>query len=117
MFGCNISYAINIIFDHDTYESSITNHYNGNDWLKIQISNSGNFLNGNKFWTLFFGSINFQIEHHLFPNMSNIHYPIIAPIVKTYCLENNIPYTHHSTLYDAIISYKKMLSYFAKTYT
>jgi linoleoyl-CoA desaturase len=109
MITLNFVYYINIIFDHDTYETAIENHYEGNDWLKLQICNSGNFLNENMIWTRFFGAINYQIEHHLFPNVSNIHYPTIAPIVKKFCDENNIPYVNHPTLWGAYQSFMKML--------
>jgi fatty acid desaturase len=105
----NFWYHINIIFDHDTFETAVENHYDGTDWLKLQVSNSGNCLNGNMIWTRLFGGINYQIEHHLFPNMSYIHYPTIAPIVKQYCAEHNIPYMNHPTLIDAYQSYLKML--------
>ena len=111
LLSLNFWYAINIIPDHDTYETSVDNHYNGNDWCKMQICNSANFLNHSLPWTYLFGGINYQIEHHLFPNMSYIHYPTIAPIVKKYCKENNIHYVHHETVYDAYKSFIKMLKY------
>jgi linoleoyl-CoA desaturase len=107
----NLFYHINIAPDHDTFESAVENHYEGDDWLKLQVCNSGNFLTHNIPYTLCFGAINYQIEHHLFPNMSNEHYPVIAPIVKKYCSENNIPYTSHPTLYSAYKSYLKMIFY------
>jgi len=109
LISLNFWYYINIIFDHDTYETAIENHYEGNDWLKLQVCNSGNFLNNNIIWTRLFGAINYQIEHHLFPNMSNVHYPTIAPIVRQYCKENNIPYVNHPTIWGAYQSYLKML--------
>ena len=108
IISLNFWYHINIIFNHDTFETS-ENHYQGDDWLKLQVYNSGNFLNGNFLWTRIFGGINYQIEHHLFPNMSNIHYPTIAPIVYEFCIENNIPYVNHNTLLGAYKSYLKML--------
>lgn len=107
----NTLYQINIVADHDTYETAIENHYDGNDWLRLQIQNSGNFLNDNFIWTHMFGAINYQIEHHLFPNMSSVHYPKVKPIVMKYCQENNIPYVHHPTLWGAYKSYLKMLDY------
>jgi len=109
IISLNFWYAINIIGDHDTYETAVENHYEGDDWLKLQICNSGNFLNGNILWTRLFGAINYQIEHHLFPNMSNVHYPTIAPIVKKFCKEKNIPYVNHTTLWGMYMSYLKML--------
>jgi fatty acid desaturase len=107
----NILYALNVIFDHDCFENIVTNDYDGKDWLKIQIRHSSNFLNEDMLWTRLFGSINYQIEHHLFPNMSNYHYPIIQPIVKQYCEEHEIPYVHHDTLSDAWYSFLKTLHY------
>ena len=107
----NIVYSINIVLDHDMYETAIENHYSGKDWLRLQISNSGNFLNNSPIWSRLFGGINYQIEHHLFPNMSNVHYPVIAPIVKKYCIDNGIPYVSNNSLYQAYMSFLKTLKY------
>jgi fatty acid desaturase len=105
----NITYALNVIFDHDSFESTVTNDYSGKDWLRLQIQHTSNFLNEDMLWTRLFGSINHQIEHHLFPGMSNYHYPTIRPIVQQYCQENDIPYVHHATLSDAWNSFMKTL--------
>jgi linoleoyl-CoA desaturase len=105
----NFWYHINISIDHDTYETIIENHYSGKDWLKMQICNSANFLNQSWLWTRFFGGINYQIEHHLFPNMSNVHYPTISPIVQEFCKENGITYIHYDNLWKGYQSYLKML--------
>jgi fatty acid desaturase len=102
----NTIYYINVFPDHNLYETR-ENHYDGNDWAKRQICNSGNFLNGNPWWTMVFSGINHQIEHHLFPNMSGHHYTMIAPIVREFCRENNIPYVHHPTLLGAYKSFMK----------
>jgi linoleoyl-CoA desaturase len=107
----NFIYHFNTVVNHDTYETTIENRYNDIDWLKLQIHNSSNFYNGNIFWTFIFGGINYQIEHHLFPNMSFVHYPNIAPIVKQYCSENNIKYIHHDNIFDAYKSFIKMMCY------
>ena len=108
-FQTNFFYMFNIIFDHDLFETNVQNKYHGKDWAMQQICHSGNFCNGNRFWTKWFGAINHQIEHHLFPNMSNTHYPTIAPLVKKYCKTNNIPYVHQPTFKEAIQSFVKTL--------
>ena len=105
----NFFYMINIIFDHDLFENTIENKYHGKDWVVQQISHSGNFCNGNLLWTKWFGGINHQIEHHLFPNMSNTHYTVIAPLVQDYCQTNGIPYVHQPTFKNAIGSFLKTL--------
>jgi fatty acid desaturase len=102
----NTLYFINIIGDHDLYETH-ENNYDGNDWALRQIRNSGNFANDNLLWTFWFGGINHQIEHHLFPNMCNVHYCIVASIVREFCSERGIPYVHVDTVEDAIRSFTK----------
>jgi fatty acid desaturase len=103
----NFLYALNVVLDHDTYENVVTNDYKGKDWLRLQIQHSANFVNDDLLWTRLFGSINYQIEHHLFPNVSSYHYPRIKPIVEKYCLDHHIPYVHHPTIQDAVRSFMK----------
>jgi Fatty acid desaturase len=44
--------------------------------------------------------LNYQIEHHLFPRIQHSHYPLIAPLVRTFCNKKNIPYVHFPTIGD-----------------
>jgi len=104
----NFLYYMNVFSSHDLYET-YDNHYDGPDWAKRQICNSGNFMNRYKWWAVIFGGINHQIEHHLFPNMSNHHYPMIAPIVKKFCQDNDLPYVHEPTLESAYQSFMKRI--------
>jgi hypothetical protein len=104
----NTLYYLNVMADHDLYETH-ENYYDGSDWAKRQICNSGNFMNGNREWTMAFSGINHQIEHHLFPNICGHHYTYIAPIVEEFCKENNLPYVHHPTLISAYNSFMKKI--------
>jgi linoleoyl-CoA desaturase len=58
----------------------------------MQVRHSGNFLHSWPIFTRFMGGINYQIEHHLFPSLSNEHLPRISPIVKQTCFEFGLPY-------------------------
>lgn len=60
-------------------------------WLEKQILTARN-LRPSRILTFFYGGLNYQIEHHLFPSMSspNLHHAV--PIVKQFCAENGIPY-------------------------
>lgn len=104
----NTFYFMNIAGDHDLFQT-YSNHYDGPDWAKRQICNSGNFVNDYRWWSMIFGGINHQIEHHLFPNMSNHHYPTIAPIVKKFCKDNDLPYVHEPTLESTYKSFMKRI--------
>lgn len=80
-----------------------------NQWAVHQLQTTLNFSNKNRVLSWFVGGLNFQIEHHLFPNISHIHYPKIAPIVKKTADEFNLPYYYKKTLFAAMISHGKFL--------
>jgi len=109
----NIFYHFNISPDHDTYENNVDNKAEGTtlNWSKMQIVNSGNFNAQNLLWTHLFGGINLQIEHHLFPNMSHVHFTRIQPIVEDYCKKKGYPYVNHPSLWSAYKSFLKMMKY------
>jgi len=112
MIACNVFYHINVMGDHDTYDVSVENHYEGKDWLKLQVQNSGNFKVDCPIYTYVFGGINYQIEHHLFPSMSNAFYTQISPTVQQYCKDKNIQYIVHKSLFEVFQQYYKTLKHF-----
>lgn len=50
-----------------------------------------------------------QVEHHLFPGISQYYYPEIAPIVKQTCKEFNIPFRYENTFAAALLEHFKYL--------
>ncbi len=36
--------------------------------------------------------LEYQIEHHLFPGVSHVHYPKMAPLVQDFCRDQGLPY-------------------------
>jgi linoleoyl-CoA desaturase len=75
------------------------------EWAVHQISTTSNFATGNPvlFWLL--GGLNFQVEHHLFPRISHIHYPQISKLVRETCREFNITYNEYTSMSKAFISH------------
>ena len=57
----------------------------------------------------FTGGLNHQVEHHIFPNISHIHYGKIAKIVKETAKEFNLPYNEYKTFRKAIIEHFNQL--------
>ena len=53
-------------------------------------------------WCFFFGGINYQIEHHLFPTISHVHYPAIAPIVRETATEFGLRYVAFDNVIDGL---------------
>jgi linoleoyl-CoA desaturase len=80
-----------------------------NEWAIHQVNTTSNFATRSKllFWLL--GGLNFQIEHHLFPRISHVHYPAISKIVRQVCREYNIVYNEHVSFFSAIRSHLSYL--------
>ncbi len=65
------------------------------DWAIHQLKTTSNFATHNKVLSWLVGGLNFQVEHHLFPHVSHIHYPAISKIIRATCQEYGIPYLEH----------------------
>jgi fatty acid desaturase len=76
------------------------------DFLSRQVLTSRN-ITGNRLVDTFMGGLNYQAEHHLFPNMPRPHLKAAAKIVREYCAKNGIVYTETSLLrsYAIVIEY------------
>jgi linoleoyl-CoA desaturase len=85
-----------------------------NNWAIHQLNTTVNFSRKNWFLTWYLGGLNFQVEHHLFPNICHIHYPNIAPIVKKTAEEFDIPYLENESFYKAVKSHIKMLKVYGE---
>ncbi len=80
-----------------------------NHWAIHQLRTTANFAKNSKLFSWFIGGLNFQIEHHLFPNICHVHYPKISHIVKQTAEEFNLPYHQHETFGDALKSHFSLL--------
>ena len=79
------------------------------DWHIHQLKTTSDFARNSKLLSWYVGGLNFQIEHHLFPNICHIHYPKLAPIVEKTALEFGIPYNLKPSFGSALISHIKRL--------
>jgi linoleoyl-CoA desaturase len=75
------------------------------EWALHQIHSTANFATSNKYLHWLLGGLNFQIEHHLFPRISHIHYPAISKLVKEACRESNIAYNEYTSMFTAVASH------------
>lgn len=69
------------------------------DFLRRQVLSSRN-LHGSLLLDYFYGGLNYQIEHHLFPSMPRWNLRLAQPIVREFCKEHDIPYIAMSFLYS-----------------
>jgi linoleoyl-CoA desaturase len=72
------------------------------EWAVHQVKTTANFATKNKIITWFAGGLNYQIEHHLFPRVSHVHYPAISKIVKKTAEDFGIKYQEFPRMHQAI---------------
>ena len=96
-------------FIHPTLSNTVSD-----SWAEHQLKSTSNF-EPRFFATWICGGLNYQIEHHLFPNICHIHYPALSSIVQRTAKEFNLPYYFHKSFYQAFRSHLRMLKYFGRT--
>jgi fatty acid desaturase len=67
------------------------------DHLRRQVLTSRN-VRGGTVTDWFLGGLNYQIEHHLFPNMPRPHLRLARPLVREHCRRLGLPYTEAGLL-------------------
>lgn len=75
------------------------------EWAVHQLRTTSDFARNNLFLEYYIGGLNFQIEHHLFPNICHIHYRKIAPIVERTAKEFGFVYNLKPSLRKAFFSH------------
>jgi linoleoyl-CoA desaturase len=85
-----------------------------NEWAAYQVNATADFATRNKLISWFIGGLNFQVEHHLFPRISHVHYPALSKIVKQTCVQHNIHYNEFQTMSGAIVSHFKIMKALGK---
>ena len=78
-------------------------------WAVAQVEGSVDYAHDSALTTWWCGALNYQIEHHLFPGISQYHYPALAPIVKKCCEEFGVRYNYHPTFVSAWSAHVRML--------
>ena len=105
LFGCGSTYFLTVAPNHDgldCHQQSYTPFPIKRDWGIQQVlattDHSTNISGFDWLITELFGSMNYQIEHHLFPTVCNVHYPAIHNLVKETAKEFGINFLDHTYL-------------------
>ncbi|MBL0765822.1 acyl-CoA desaturase [Marivirga atlantica] len=80
-----------------------------NNWSLHQLSTTTNFSPKNRWFSWLIGGLNYQIEHHLLPNISHVHYRDLSVIVKQTAEEFGLPYHTRKDFLTAIADHTRML--------
>lgn len=81
-------------------------------WAVHQMQTTANFSRKSAMAKFLCGGLNFQIEHHLFPNICHVHYPEISKIVEKTAKSYNVPYHENKTFIGALKSHYRTLKQF-----
>jgi linoleoyl-CoA desaturase len=79
------------------------------EWAIHQLKTTANFAPKNKFISWMVGGLNFQIEHHLFPKISHVHYSKLRNIIKQACADFDVPYIEYRKMTHAVVSHVNFL--------
>lgn len=80
-----------------------------NNWAIHQLRTTTNFGHRHRLFSWYVGGLNYQVEHHLFPNICHVHYRKIAKIVEETTKEFGLPYKSKDTFVQALIAHTRLL--------
>jgi linoleoyl-CoA desaturase len=80
-----------------------------NNWAIHQLMNTADFSPRSRIMYWFIGGLNYQVEHHLFPHISHVHYPKISKIVRSTAEQYGLPYQVMPNFVVALVRHGQML--------
>lgn len=116
IFSCVAGFVLSIVFqlahtvEHTAFP--VPHESTGrleDEWAVHQIKTTANFATRNRVVSWLVGGLNFQIEHHLFPKISHVHYPAISKIIRKACEEYGLAYIEYPKVRYAVASHVAFL--------
>jgi linoleoyl-CoA desaturase len=79
------------------------------NWYGHQLATTSNFSPKSSFLFWLIGGLNYQVEHHLLPDVCHVHYKKLTNIVAETAREFGMPYHVKKSMFQAIVAHTKML--------
>jgi len=97
-FMANAHSFLVIVPNHSAEDIYMFNepHQSQGEFYLRQIMGSVNYNTGGDLRDFFHGWLNYQVEHHLFPNLPLSQYQKMQPLVKEICEKHNLEYRQES---------------------
>jgi linoleoyl-CoA desaturase len=105
-----LAHCVDHCFDFPLPQDAIVER----SWVRNQLETTSNFAMNNSLVTWFCGGLNYQVEHHLFPDICSVHYSRISPIVQRVAAEYGMPYKTFDSFGDALKSHYQALKKLSK---
>jgi fatty acid desaturase len=100
--GTNIHSFVVIVTNHagdDLYRFDRHCTARSSTFYLRQIISSANFSMGTDLIDFHHGWLNYQVEHHLWPDLSMLSYQKSAPLVKSICKKHGVPYIQQNVFW------------------
>ena len=108
-FGLSAIFQLAHVMDSSEFPNPSEDRKMDNSWAVHQLLNTCNFSRKSRIMNWFIGGLNYQIEHHLFPHISHVHYSRISVIVKNTAAKYDLPYIEYSNFLVALREHGRML--------
>ena len=108
-FGLSAVFQLAHVMDVAEFPEPSDDRKMANNWAVHQLLNTCNFSRKSRIMNWFIGGLNYQIEHHLFPHISHIHYSKLSEIVKKTAESYGLPYYEYSNFLIALKAHGQML--------
>jgi linoleoyl-CoA desaturase len=79
------------------------------EWARHQVEHTVDFARKSRVLNWYLGGLNFQVEHHLLPQVCHVHYRSIAPIVEELSAKHGFRYNANDSLWSALGSHARWL--------
>ncbi|MDZ4794653.1 MAG: acyl-CoA desaturase [Bacteroidota bacterium] len=112
IYGMFTGVVLSIVFqlahtveDTNFPKANVTTGRMEDEWAIHQLKTTANFATRNRLISWWVGGLNFQVEHHLFPRVSHVHYPEISKIIRKACQDFGVPYIEYPKMRLALASH------------
>merc|ERR1712187_288760 len=98
----NMHSFLNIVTNHagdDLYRFEHSCKPRSSTFYLRQVLSSANFTTGSDLNDFLHGWLNYQVEHHLWPDLSMLSYQKSQPLVKAICDKHGVPYVQHNVFW------------------
>ncbi len=108
-FGLSVIFQLAHVMEEAEFPAPSDDRKMANSWAVHQLLNTVNFSRKSRIMNYFIGGLNYQIEHHLFPHISHVHYAKLSEIVKKTANSFGLPYYEYPNFVVALRAHGRML--------
>ena len=97
------------VMEADYAQAEVTNKMVPDSWVHHQIVTTIDFLPESPLANYIFAGFNLHTAHHIFPEVSHVHYPALTRIIKETMEENHLNWYKSYSFMDGVRSHFKKL--------